>query len=227
MENIKKYWNDNLSDKAKIIIVSFFTFFTFICASMTNSFVSALNIKYPNSNKVYTYEHFVTFEDVNSDGIKFISTFYYDGVSNGLSKASDNKYAFLTLNGKVIKSNVLFMQYCYYPTSNAPTLNQYSDSTDDGCGNTHVHYSYFFSNISKFQKITTNDTSFYAYLKTNPFDYDFELKKVQSPLLEASTVEGIVPAITKAMKVIIPVGLVIFGAILGIYLIKRLVALFL
>lgn len=205
MENIKKYWNDNLSDKAKIIIVSFFTFFTFICASMTNSIVSAYSIDGIKGS----YSNFIELDVPQSSGTCHIVC-YYNGNANGLQKVHDVWY--LTFNNNIIKDcagyNWFTKGHINQKWSGQFPSSEYVDVVD---------------NFSKYP-VKSNDTSFIKYCTDLG---NKNVKKVQTPLLTAKTVEGIAPAITKTMKVIIPVGLVIFGLILGIYLIKRLVALFL
>lgn len=204
MENIKKYWNDNLSDKAKIIIISFFTFFTFICASMSNSIVSAYDVKL--DNKTYSYKYYL--KATNQHGWTF--TYYFNDIPNKyqVSDLYDNGYFHLLKDKELIKGHV----HEYF-------------SKDD------IRVETFGSlNISRTStNISTNCQAVAQQLELAYKDYDNgnTTVKYAPELLTPEKMKKLTGTISTTTTILIPVGLVIFGLILGIYLIKRLVALFL
>lgn len=204
MENIKKYWNDNLSDKAKIIIVSFFTFFTFICASMTNSIVSAYDVKL--DDKTYSYKYYLKATDQNG----WTFTYYFNDIPNKfqVSTLYDNGYFHLLKDKELIKGHV----------------HEYFSKND-------IRVETFGSlNISRTStNISTNCQAVAQQLELAYKDYDNGKTTVKyaPELLTPEKMKQLTGTISTTTTILIPIGLVIFGLILGIYLIKRLVVLFL
>lgn len=204
MENIKNYWNDNLSDKAKIIIISFFTFFTFICASMSNSIVSAYDVKL--DNKTYSYKYYL--KATNQFGWTF--TYYFNDVPTRfeVSDSYDNGYFHLLKDKQLITGHV----HKYF-------------SKDD------IRVQTFNSlNISRTStNISTNCQPVAQQLELAYKEYDNGKTTVKyaPELLTPEKMKQLTGTISTTTTILIPVGLAIFGLILGIYLIKRLVALFL
>ena len=228
MENIKKYWNENLSDKAKIIIVSFFTFFTFICASMTNSIVSAYTIKDGENtfNYLYYFEYKVENTYSNPSTITTYHIYYNDELTveshysktkgtgflvlkdkNGNYFNEDEKkvYAYFT-DTKKGSDKIIFQQFKWQP---------YDIYLKHGDYN------------SKAYDMKSNDAKLIAKIKSIDENYIPQLSTLPTPTIKGEQVEGIAPAIMKVIKILIPVGLGVLAIFLGIYLIRRLVGLFL
>lgn len=214
MENIKKYWNDNLSDKAKIIIVSFFTFLSFICASMTNSIVSAYDVKL--DNKTYNYKYYVKYTTSyrENDSIEIRDYIYYfnDYDSFDLQNGS------IVLNYK--NNNVEHHYYCKTTTKfDSGKTTQYEVvSKNSTVFITYTKKQY----VDSVSNISTNNQSLYSTIHS----YNSEVK-YNPELISPEKMKVLTGTISKTTTILIPIGLVIFGLILGIYLIKRLVALFL
>ena len=218
MENVKKQLQENQT--LRNMFIAFVTFFLMIVAIMSNSIVSALTVK--DDDGTYDYIYFV------ERHCKYTNNSAYD-----LEKS------FIYFNSEVkFQSDIITEEY---------GLKYVRFSTTDG--------SKFYLNTQlykdgKLLKSTVDKSSTLCFIiAQNSCDYGTpmtncqsyidgvknitdgvvvpELKIPPTPTIKAEQVGGIVPAITKIMKVIIPVGLMIFGVILGIYLIKRLVGYFL
>lgn len=214
MENIKKYWNDNLSNKAKIIIVSFFTFFTFICASMTNSIVSAYDVKL--DNKTYNYKYYVKYTTTyrKKDSTQICDYIYYF-----------NDYdSFNIQNGSIVlkykNSDISHHYYCKTTTK----YNTGEITKNEIVSRNSTVFIYYTSSayVTSVDNISTNNQALYSTIHS----YNSEVK-YNPELISPEKMKVLTGTISKTTTILIPIGLVIFGLILGIYLTKRLVALFL
>ena len=203
------------NEKLKIILVSFVTFFLMIVAIMSNSIVSAYQVT------------------VNKEPFQYTSYFHivYDNMPNGYKKI-ERTYYFNNVNELTFKrdsSNNVFLFGPNYESLDESSIRVHTISTllDGTVIEQWYNYLYIDSyHISTFEtnnkELADSVLSFRGGETVNP-----ELKNPPTPTVTKKTVEGIVPAIIKVMETLIPVGLMIFGLILGIYLIKRLVAYFL
>lgn len=214
MENIKKYWNDNLSDKAKIIIVSFFTFLSFICASMTNSIVSAYDVKL--DNKTYNYKYYVKYTSSyrEKDSTEIRDYIYYF-----------NDYdSFNIQNGSIVlKYKNGDVQHHYYCKTTTKYDSGKTSVYEVVSKNSTVFITYTKKQyVDSVSNISTNNQALYSTIHS----YNSEVK-YNPELISPEKMKVLTGTISKTTTILIPIGLVIFGAILGIYLIKRLVALFL
>lgn len=204
MENIKNYLNNNLSDKAKLIFISCFTFLSFICASMTNSIVSAYDVKL--DNKTYSYKYYL--KATNQHGWTF--TYYFNDIPNKyqVSDLYDNGYFHLLKDKELIKGHV--HEYFSKDDIRVETFGSLNISRTS-------------TNISTNCNEVANQLNI-AYQK---YDGGKTTVKYAPELLTPEKMKQLTGTISTTTTILIPVGLVIFGLILGIYLIKRLVALFL
>ena len=215
------------NEKLKIILVSFVTFFLMIVAIMSNSIVSAYQIK--DGDNVYTYTKYIEYKVDNSYANTYrVYHIYYSGditldkqyYKNGsgflIIKDKDDKY--FDVNSKQIYQ----WSEAYYKSNDSI----YDKKTYSWGGNVDIYLNHG-PNNSKAYDIKTNDSYVIDFINNIDKDYSPELSTPPTPTVTGEQVEGIPQAIIKVMKMIIPVGLVIFGVILGIYLIKRLVAYFL
>lgn len=214
MESIKKYWNDNLSDKAKIIIVSFFTFITFICAAMTSSIVSAYDVKL--DNKTYNYKYYVKYTSSyrEKDSTEIRDYIYYF-----------NDYdSFNIQNGSIVlKYKNGDVQHHYYCKTTIKYDSGKTSVYDVVSKNSTVFITYTKKQyVDSVSNISTNNQALYSTIHS----YNSEVK-YNPELISPEKMKPLTGTISKTMTILIPIGLVIFGLILGIYLIKRLVALFL
>lgn len=212
------------NEKLKIILVSFVTFFLMIVAIMTNSIVSAYQIKV--DDKTYTYTKYIEYKAKHDDTKTYrVYHLYYSDdikISYYKDKASSNLIQISKKDGSSFSENSF---YCWSEA--------YSISDDSIFDKATYHFGVpnigieGFSGYGRIYDIKSNDNDFISQLKTLDSNFDPQLSTPPTPTVTAEQVGEIPQAIKKTLQVIIPVGLVIFGAILGIYLIKRLVALFL
>ncbi len=210
------------NEKLKIILVSFLTFFLMIAAIMSNSIVSAYSVINKNDNKPYNYDYYLSYRKERTgryEGFYYSYVFYFNKPTDyQIIDGNQSKYIRLNYDGdSLAKPSNYYVVYQYFDcegnlldTTYANELSSYT-----------IDYKYYSDYTTC--NFSTNCTDISKIIKED----GFEVKNDVPPLLTPETVKGIAPAIIKVMKVIIPVGLLIFGAILGIYLLKRLVALFL
>lgn len=226
MENIKKYWNDNLSDKAKIIIVSFFTFFTFICATMTNSIVSAYTIKDGNNtfNYLYYFEYKVENTYSSPSTITTYHVYYNDELTIDSHYDKSKGIGFLVLKDK--NGN--------YYIEDEKKVYAYQTQTKKGSDKI-IFQSYQWKPFdiylkhgdynSKAYDLKSNDTKLIAKIKAIDENYIPQLSTLPTPTIKGEQVEGIIPALMKVITILLPLGLGALAIFLVIYLIRRLVAL--
>lgn len=214
MENIKKCWNDNLSDKAKIIIISFFTFFTFICASMTNSIVSAYDIKF--NGQSYNYKYYVKYTTVYNDNNNIETCDYIYYFNDYDDYTVQNGKLVLSYNNENVQNHYYFKRTTKYPSGKTSIYEDVlKNSTVMVLYTTGVY-------VDDLSNLSTNNQKLYSTIQK----YNTEVK-YNPELISPEKMKPLTGTISKTMMILIPVGLVIFGTILGIYLIKRLVAFFL
>ena len=220
MENVKKQLQEN--QMFRNMFIAFVTFFLMIVAIMTNSIVSATGayaITNPNDKKTYSYDYCYT----------YISTYPSKGIVEkriilfnkplGYEERSGNIYFKFNEKGNSASSKDTYFYYLQQFTNGELTMEHYGDFGSS--------YSFVVGSHSEDMVISEQHTNS-TFIKNLSVELGFTGVKVDNPpLLTPDKVKGIAPAIKETLQVIIPVGLVIFGAILGIYLIKRLVALFL
>lgn len=215
MENIKNYWTNNLSDKAKIIIISFFTFLSFICASMTNSIVSAYDVKF--DNKTYNYKYYVKYTTLRKTD-KYTQTSTYIFYFNDWDSTYINSDGRMELRYK--GADVPTHYYTKTKTVDSNGIVSTSEYVKSFSTVVITYQPYVYAN--SVSDLSTNNQQLYSTIHS----YNNEVK-FNPELISPEKMKPLTGTISKTMAILIPIGLVIFGAILGIYLIKRLVALFL
>ncbi len=220
MENVKKQLQENQT--LRNMFIAILTFFLMIVAIMTNSIVSAYSITNKNDNKQYNYDYYLSYrKDCTGryKGFYYSYVFYFNKPTEyQIVDGSQSKFIRLNYDGEslAIPSNY-YVVYQYYDSEDTLLDTTYADERSSYTIDYKYYSDYTTCNFS------TNCSDISKIIK----DDGFEVKEDIPPFLTPEKVEGIAPVIIKVMKILVPVGLVIFGAILGIYLIKRLVALFL
>lgn len=223
MENLKKQLNENQTFSN--MFIAFVTFFLMIVAIMSNSIVSASSgYTVTIDGKEHTYKYYTSYINYNSDKTKQYKfcLFYndYDGFKI-------NSCSYLpTINGNVIKSINDGYYICYESSIDSNEFKtvsyQWHDYSEDGRNNNAIDI-----------LVTSDKEAIKGLVSNDPKIIDHwekcgqTVEKKTQPTVTPELVKEIPTGMTKTMKTLIPVGLVIFGAILGTYLLKRLVAYFL
>lgn len=201
------------NEKLKIIFVSFVTFFLMIVAIMSNSIVSAFTVTDDNGSYNYIYYVKVTSKFSNSEYYdEQVDYFYFNSEVTFKNSKYPSWVSFTTNDNSVIYHNLQYLK-------NGKVV----DSTTNDNSVIYINY----GNVS-IKALESNSNTFVdGFKKATQGVIVPELKTPPTPTVTGEQVEGIVPAIIKVMKILVPVGLVVLAIFLGIYLVKRLMGLFL
>lgn len=227
MENVKKQLQENQTFRN--MFIAFVTFFLMIVAIMTNSIVSAYSINVDKDT--YTYKNFysyVTVQEYKGEITTTTNYIYFNDFDYIGHTANGTLYHTLNLsNGDTVAGHYRYDQHI---EKSDGTVEDKKGSFDYTVAVTLPHL----VSSSKYgdyvmKSFHTNNQTIYNYFNENirtENTNDVEVK-YNPELLTPDKMKGLTTEMTKTTKVIIPVGLVIFGLILGVFLIKRLVGYFL
>lgn len=227
LENIKNECDQNKIFKNFVLFTV--TFLLMIVAIMSNSIVSAFTFENHDKTKQYNYTYYIEYKSDNSSvSTTSVYRIYYNGditIDDKYYNQSTHK-GFITMTTNSHNDNQPNFYYVFISYKKG-TNDIYSGPSIIERSNADVNL-FFGDNCGPAYDIKTNDNNLAKSINDlSNGVYIPEYLKTQTPTVKAEQVAEIPQAIQKVMKIVLPLGLAILATFLGIYLIKRLVPLFL